>query len=171
MNQDLQLLQLDVLQQFRVIYGSMRQYFRELEDSCGLPGAQAWVLQEVVRTPEIGITELAGRLGIHQSTCSILVEKLTSMGYLVKQKMSQDQRRIGLRLTPAGDQLIAALPGPAEGILPEALATIPQVSLRTLHINLAELIQHMPGKKEIFATTPLAEMVQDQQGIRSNADI
>ena len=35
MNQDLQLLQLDVLQQFRVIYGSMRQYFRELEDSCG----------------------------------------------------------------------------------------------------------------------------------------
>ena len=155
MNQDLQLLQLDVLQQFRVIYGSMRQYFRELEDSCGLPG----------------ITELAGRLGIHQSTCSILVEKLTSMGYLVKQKMSQDQRRIGLRLTPAGDQLIAALPGPAEGILPEALATIPQVSLRTLHINLAELIQHMPGKKEIFATTPLAELVQDQQGIRSNADI
>ena len=85
--------------------------------------------------------------------------------------MSQDQRRIGLRLTPAGDQLIAALPGPAEGILPEALATIPQVSLRTLHINLAELIQHMPGKKEIFATTPLAELVQDQQGIRSNADI
>ena len=58
-----------------------------------------------------------------------------------------------------------------QGILPEALATIPQVSLRTLHINLAELIQHMPGKKEIFATTPLAELVQDQQGIRSNADI
>lgn len=100
MNLDPQLLQLDVLQQFRVIYGSMRQYFQELEDSCGLPGAQTWVLQEVVRNPEIGITELAGRLGIHQSTCSIIVEKLTSKGYLIKQKMSQDQRRIGLRLTP-----------------------------------------------------------------------
>ncbi|HMT80028.1 MAG TPA: MarR family winged helix-turn-helix transcriptional regulator [Azonexus sp.] len=162
MNLDPQLLQLDVLQQFRVIYGSMRQYFRELEDSCGLPGAQTWVLQEVVRNPEIGITELAGRLGIHQSTCSIIVEKLTSKGYLIKQKMSQDQRRIGLRLTPAGEQLIAALPGPAEGVLPEALAAIPLVCLKTLHINLEELILHIPGKKETFATTLLSEMVQDQ---------
>lgn len=119
----------------------------ELEDSCGLPGAQTWVLQEVVRNPEIGITELAGRLGIHQSTCSIIVEKLTSKGYLIKQKMSQDQRRIGLRLTPAGEQLIAALPGPAEGVLPEALAAIPLVCLKTLHINLEELILHIPGKK------------------------
>ena len=31
MNSRAQELQLDVLQQFRIIYGSMRQYFRELE--------------------------------------------------------------------------------------------------------------------------------------------
>lgn len=158
-----QLLQMDVLQQFRVIYGSMRQYFRELEDSCGLPGSQTWVLQEVERTPEIGITDLAGRLGIHQSTCSILVEKLTAKGFLVKQKTSKDQRRIGLRLSASGEKLIGRLPGPAEGVLPEALSSIPLVSLKTLHINLNELIQHMPGKNETFATTPLAEMVRDQE--------
>lgn len=156
-------LALEVLQQFRVIYGSMRQYFRELEESCGLPGSQTWVLQEVERTPEIGITDLAGRLGIHQSTCSILVEKLVAKGYLVKQKMTKDQRRIGLRLSASGEELIARLPGPAEGVLPEALSNIPLVSLKTLHINLDELIQHMPGKNEIFAATPLAEMVRDQE--------
>ena len=154
---------LEVLQQFRVIYGSMRQYFRELEESCGLPCSQTWVLQEVARTPEIGITDLAGRLGIHQSTCSILVEKLVTRGYLVKQKMTKDQRRIGLRLSASGEELIARLPGPAEGVLPEALSSIPLVSLKTLHINLDELIQHMPGKNEIFAATPLAEMVRDQE--------
>ena len=53
-------LALEVLQQFRVIYGTMRQYFRELEDICGLPGSQTWVLQEVEHTPEIGITDLGG---------------------------------------------------------------------------------------------------------------
>lgn len=158
-----QLLQMDVLQQFRVIYGSMRQHFRELEDSCGLPGSQTWVLQEVERTPEIGITDLAGRLGVHQSTCSILVEKLVAKGYLVKQKMSEDQRRIGLRLSASGEELIERLPGPAEGVLPDALSSIPLVSLKTLHINLNELIQHMPGKNETFATTPLAEMVREQE--------
>jgi len=52
-------LTLEVLQQFRVIYGSMRQYFREVEERCGLPGSQMWLLQEVQKTPYVGVTELA----------------------------------------------------------------------------------------------------------------
>ena len=154
-------LALEVLQQFRVIYGTMRQYFRELEECCGLPGSQMWVLQEVERTPEIGITELAGRLGIHQSTCSQLVEKLVVKNCLVKKRQSMDQRRVGLCLAAEGRKAIAALPGPAEGALPEALAAIPDVALKTLNINLAELIGHLPGKDEAFATVPLAEMVHN----------
>ncbi len=161
MNESAQPLTLEVLQQFRVIYGTMRQYFRELEESCGLPGSQMWVLQEVERTPEIGITELAGRLGIHQSTCSQLVEKLVSRNCLVKRKQSRDQRRVGLCLSAEGEKAIAALPGPAEGVLPEALAAIPNVALKTLHINLAELIGHLNGKNEAFAAMPLAEMIHD----------
>jgi DNA-binding MarR family transcriptional regulator len=154
-------LALEVLQQFRVIYGTMRQYFRELEECCGLPGSQMWVLQEVERTPEIGITELAGRLGIHPSTCSQLVEKLVVKNCLIKKRQSMDQRRVGLCLATEGRKAIAALPGPAEGALPEALAAIPDVALKTLNINLAELIGHLPGKDEAFATMPLAEMVHD----------
>ena len=154
-------LALEVLQQFRVIYGTMRQYFRELEECCGLPGSQMWVLQEVERTPEIGITELAVRLGIHQSTCSQLVEKLVVKNCLIKKRQSMDQRRVGLCLAAEGRKAIAALPGPAEGALPEALAAIPDVALKTLNINLAELIGHLPGKDEAFATMPLAEMVHD----------
>lgn len=154
-------LALEVLQQFRVIYGTMRQYFRELEESCGLPGSQMWVLQEVERSPEIGITELAVRLGIHQSTCSLLVEKLVAKDCLVKRRQSKDQRRVGLCLAGEGKKAIAALPGPAEGVLPEALVAIPEVALKTLHINLTELIGHLHGKNEAFAAMPLAEMVND----------
>lgn len=161
MNNTHQPLTLEVLQQFRVIYGSMRQYFRELEDSCGLPGSQMWVLQEVERSPEIGITELAGRLGIHQSTCSLLVEKLVARNCLAKRKHSTDQRRVGLYLTADGIKAIAGLPGPAEGVLPEALSTLPAVALKTLNVNLAELIAHLPGRNEKYAAMPLAEMVHE----------
>ena len=154
-------LALEVLQQFRVIYGTMRQYFREIEECCGLPGSQMWILQEVERTPEIGISELAGRLGIHQSTCSQLVEKLVAKDYLIKNKQSADQRRVGLCLAVEGEKAISALPGPAEGVLPEAIAAIPNVALKTLNINLAELIAHLPHKNDAYAATPLAEMVRD----------
>lgn len=152
-------LAMDVLQQFRLIYGSMRQYFRLVEERCGMPGSQMWVLQEVQRRPEIGIGELAACMGVHQSTCSLLVDKLVNQGYLVKERRSADQRRVGLSLTPRGLQALAALPGPAEGILPEALAELPEVVLKTLNINLDELIRHLPGKDESFAGTPLADML------------
>jgi MarR family transcriptional regulator, organic hydroperoxide resistance regulator len=155
-------LTMDVLQQFRVIYGSMRHYFREVEERCGLSGSQMWVLQEVQKTPELGVTELAHRMGIHQSTCSLLVEKLVTQGCLIKRRPHEDQRRVGLCLTPDGLKAIKALPGPAEGILPEALAAIPDVVLKTLNINLSELIRYLPGHDDAFAQTPLADMIQFQ---------
>jgi len=152
---------LAVLQQFRVIYGTMRQYFREVEEHCGLSGSQMWVLQEVQRSPGIGVTELAARLAIHQSTCSQLVEKLAARRCLVKTRKQEDHRRLGLHLAPDGAKAIAALPGSAEGALPEALAAIPEVALKTLHINLSELILHLPGRDDAFASMPLAEMVRN----------
>lgn len=156
-------LPLEVLQQFRVIYGTMRQYFRALEQCCGLPGSQMWILQEVERTPTIGVTELAQRLGIHQSTCSQLVDRLVGQGYLEKQKAASDRRRVGLILAASGRALIARLPGPAEGVLPAALASLPEVALKTLQINLAELIGHLQETDEQFARIPLAEMVRNAE--------
>ncbi|WP_254431790.1 MarR family winged helix-turn-helix transcriptional regulator [Azonexus fungiphilus] len=155
---------LEVLQQFRLIYGSMRRHFRQVEERCGMPGSQMWVLQEVQRSPDLGIGELAARMGIHQSTCSILVDKLVAIGCLEKRKQQRDQRRVGLGLTDAGRQALAALPGPAEGILPEALAALPDVVLKTLHINLEELLRHLPGREDKYASMPLADMLQPSQG-------
>src|SRR5574343_169073 len=145
MNSGTEDLQIRVLQQFRIIYGSMRQYFRDSEERCGLPGSQMWILQEVVRTPESGVTELAKRTGIHQSTGSNLVDKLVNQGFLSKQKCSTDLRRVGLCITPEGRTALDRLPGPAEGVLPQALAKLPPVSLKTLEINLDELLRFMPG--------------------------
>lgn len=154
---------LDVLQQFRLIFGSMRRYFRLVEERCGMSGSQMWVLQEVQRRPEIGIGELANRMGVHQSTCSLLVDKLVAQGCLTKKRHQVDQRRVGLVLAERGVAALEALPGPAEGILPEALSSLPPAVLKTLNINLEELISHLPGKDENFANTPLAEMVKAGQ--------
>jgi len=154
-------LSLDVLQQFRVIYGSMRQHFRDVESRCGLPGSQMWVLQEVQQEQGIGITDLAMRLGIHQSTCSLLVEKLVESGYLSKVRRKSDRRRIGLQLCPPALVALSRLPGPAEGILPAALSELPEVALKTLHINLQELIENLSQKNDAFASRPLSEIVGD----------
>ena len=138
----------------------MRQYFRDVEEHCGLPCSQMWVLQEVQRSPGLGVTELAGRMGIHQSTCSQLVEKLVARGCIIKTRKQDDQRRVGLCLAPDGLEAIAALPGSAEGVLPQALAAMPEVALKTLYVNLFELIRHLPRRDDAFAGMPLADMAE-----------
>ena len=152
---------LEVLQQFRVIYGTMRRHFRLVEERCGLSGVQMWVLQEVARLPGLGVTELAGRLGVHQSSCSLMVERLVGRGVLVKKKPRGDGRRVGLFLSEAGVGALAALPGAAEGVLPAALAGLPEVVIKTLKINLDELIHHLPGSDGGLAEIPLSDMVND----------
>jgi len=155
-------LPLEVLQQFRIIYGSMRAYFKHVEERCGIPGSHTWVLQELERTPGIGVSELARRMGIHQSTSSLLVDKLVAQGYLGKNRNPTDLRRVGLELSEKGKIALASLPGPAEGILPEALASLPEIALITLNIHLRELIENLHEKDESFAATPLAEMLDEE---------
>jgi MarR family transcriptional regulator, organic hydroperoxide resistance regulator len=151
-------LAVDVLKQFRRIYGSVRQHFREIEQTCGVSGSQLWIIQELSKTPGIGVSELATRLSIHQSTCSQLVEKLVARGYVVKTRLRQDQRRVGLSISKQANKLLANAPGPAEGLLPEALMGLPDASLRSLSTSLDKLAGQLRQRDDRFAERPLSDL-------------
>ncbi len=104
------------------------------------------------------MSQLAERLSIHQSTCSQLVEKLVAAGLLSKLRSTADQRRVGLRITQSGARLLRKAPGPAEGMLPEALRQLPDVSLRTLQVNLELLIEQLHLHDKTDAKKPLADL-------------
>ncbi len=146
-----------MLKKFRVIYGAVRHHFREVEENCGVSGSQLWVLQEVARNVGTGVSELAERLSIHQSTCSQLVEKLVSRGLIIKVRSSKDQRRVGLTVSKTGTDLLANAPRPAEGILPNALTALPREALLSLDASLAELIGQLRLHDEKFAGKPLGD--------------
>ena len=156
--QSSQQLSLQVLKQFRLIYGAVRQHFREVEQTCEVSGSQLWLMQEIGRTPEIGVSELAGRLSIHQSTCSLLVDKLVARGHVTKMRQQDDQRRVGLRLSPLAAKILLKAPGPAEGVLPEALQALPKAVLKALNLNLDDLIGQLRIRNERHAGKPLADL-------------
>ena len=151
-------LSLQVLKKFRIIYGSIRQQFREIEQACGVTGSQLWILQEVANTPGIGISELADRLSIHQSTGSQLVEKLVTRGLVTKERSKEDQRRVGLWVTEATSKLLKYAPGPAEGILPEALQVLPESELLALDNSLIGVIGQLRIHDGKFADKPLSDL-------------
>lgn len=151
-------LSLQVLKKFRIIYGSVRQQFRDVEQTCGITGSQLWILQEVAKTPDIGVSELAERLSIHQSTCSQLVEKLVSRGLMIKERSKEDQRRVGLCLSEDATKILKDAPGPAEGILPEALQALPESALLSLDKSLIAVIGQLRSKDDKLADRPLADL-------------
>lgn len=151
-------LPLHVLKKFRLIYGSVRQHFREVEQACGVSGSQLWILQEIVKFPGIGVSELAERLAIHQSTCSQLVEKLVQRDLVAKERSQEDQRRVGLIASTGACELVGNSPGPAEGVLPDALMAVPADTLRQLDAALSEVIAQLRLRDERFADKPLADL-------------
>jgi DNA-binding MarR family transcriptional regulator len=151
-------LTLDVLKQFRLIYGSVRHHFRQIEETCGVSGSQLWLLHEVHSSPGIGVSDLAHRLSIHQTTCSQLVEKLVAHEYIVKTRSEHDQRRVGLTITKSAAKVLKDAPGPAEGLIPEALMGLSESTLETLSVNLGELIAGLHVQDEKAAERPLADL-------------
>ena len=151
-------LSLQVLRKFRLIYGAVRQHFREVEKTTGVSGSQLWILQEVGRSAGIGISELAERLSIHQSTCSLLVEKLVARGLIFKERSKVDQRRVGLNISQQATKVLKNAPGPAEGVLPKTLLALPQEALRALDESLSTVIQQLDIQDAGFADKPLADL-------------
>jgi DNA-binding MarR family transcriptional regulator len=151
-------MSVQVLKKFRVIYGSVRQHFREIEQTCGITGSQLWLMQEVSKTPGIGVSDLAERMSIHQSTCSQLVEKLVNRQFVLKERSKEDQRRVGLRLTAEAAKLIKKAPGPAEGVLPEALSALPDDIIQALDSSLKIVIAQLQIKDDKLSEKPLSDL-------------
>lgn len=146
----------DALRSFRIIMSSVRRHFRWIEEQCGISGAQLWALGKIRQTPSCKVSDLASAMSIHQSTASNLIEKLESRGLIEKKRDQPDQRVVRLSLTAAGEEIMQRAPMPFDGLLPNALNSLPAESLNALNLALAELMEHMAIKDSKAAKTPLS---------------
>lgn len=148
----------EALKQFRVIFGAVRQHFREIESTCGISGSQLWLLNEIATHPELGVSRLAENLSIHQSTCSLLVEKLVKKQLVEKQRSTIDQRKVGLLVTATGHAVLAKAPQPVDGILPQVLAAMEMDALTNLNSSLGMVVSKLDSQTTALDNHPLADL-------------
>lgn len=129
-----------VLRRFRVVFNAVRTHFKQVEKQVGLGGAQVWALSVIRDQPGVGLGELARCMDVHQSTASNLVKGLLTKGLIRVDKGQADKRQVQLFILPSAQALLAKSPGPFEGVLPDALAQLPEHTLQQLDHDLAELI-------------------------------
>jgi DNA-binding MarR family transcriptional regulator len=148
----------EVLGKFRVVFSSIKKHFREIENQCGVSGAQVWAMWEISRTPGMRVTELAKTLSVHQSTISNLLDKIEERGMLRKERPRDDQRSVHLYLTESGYEIMRRAPKPMSGILPDALQRLPFGTLYRLREDMDALLSLMSAKDASAATKPLSEI-------------
>jgi DNA-binding MarR family transcriptional regulator len=146
-----------VLRQFRQVFNAVKTHFQQVEKTVGMGGAQVWALSVIRETPDIGVGDLARAMDIHQSTASNLVKALVERQLVSVSKDTEDRRAVRLRLLAAGARLLKRSPGPYAGVLPAALSSLDERTLKRLEADLAKLISELHADKEAGGI-PLAEL-------------
>lgn len=73
----------------------------------GLATSHGDILYALFKTERMTMAEIAARIGRDKSTVTVLVNKLTGLGYVVKERDSEDSRVTYVKLTAAGKSLEA----------------------------------------------------------------
>lgn len=149
---------LEVLKKFRQIFRAAKVHFRAVERAAGVSGAQLWLLAELYAQPGSRVKDVAAVMALHQSTVSNLLEVLSRRKLLVRKRDDADQRVVRVFLTAAGERLVRKAPGPARGVLPDALESLPPATLRRLDECVAALLSGMKVKVPTAALTHLQDI-------------
>lgn len=127
----------------RHIVRALRESSREAEQRVGISGAQLFVLQELAARPGQTVSELALRTLTHQSSVSVVVQRLVEGGLVARVRSSSDFRRKGLRLTGRGRALLGRAPPLAQERLIEAVRKLPRTRRWQLASRLLEVAEGM----------------------------
>ncbi|HHX82783.1 MAG TPA: MarR family transcriptional regulator [Pseudomonadaceae bacterium] len=103
-----------VLISLRRIIRATDIHSRNLIKTSGLTAPQLLILQALVRTPYLSISELARELILGQATVSIILDRLESRDLIQRRKSEQDKRRTELSLTETGRLAVTGAPLPLQ---------------------------------------------------------
>jgi len=98
------------LQALRRLVRALRLADRAAESRLGLSAAQLFVLERLAEGPVASMAELARRTLTDASSVSVVVQRLTERGLVVRATSQDDARRTTLRLSSAGKRLLGSAP-------------------------------------------------------------
>jgi MarR family transcriptional regulator, lower aerobic nicotinate degradation pathway regulator len=132
----------------RRILHALRSSSRQAETRAGVTGAQLFVLQTLAEAPAASLNELARRTLTHQSTVSVVVDRLVRRGLVLKRRAADDARRVELRLSPRGRALVRRSPQAAQGRLIDGLRALSHGETGELARLLRRLVRTMGAAHE-----------------------
>ncbi|HYE99487.1 MAG TPA: MarR family transcriptional regulator [Planctomycetota bacterium] len=130
---------------FKVVDTFSRQALREF----GVSGPQIWALRTIDASSGITIGNLAGKMYLHISTVSGILDRLEERGLVERQRSTEDRRVTLLQVTARGRAVLARAPEPPRSLILRGLRTLPAAELRRLRQSLDTLARIMQVPREV----------------------
>ena len=121
-----------VLDPLRLIVQALRAGARAGERRAGLSSAQLFALQQIADHPGASINDVAALTFTHQSSVSVVIDRLVAQRLVARVAASQDRRRRQLELTAAGRVALRRAPVAVQEQLVAAIAALPAADRRAL---------------------------------------
>ena len=100
----------ELLVSIRQVIRAIDLYSKKLNKETGLTSSQLLVLQDICRHEGTMVKDIASRITLSSATVTSILDRLESRGFVVRQRSDNDRRRVGLRLTEAGANVIENSP-------------------------------------------------------------
>ncbi len=118
---------------------------------------QAKALHVIAAEPGIGVSSLAGRLGVGLSTASGSLDRLAEMGLIDRRHDEHDRRHVMVSLTTEGRSVVDRFRDVGVGILREHLPHLGPAELAALQTGLDGLLRVMRTRMSPVLSTPHAQ--------------
>jgi MarR family transcriptional regulator, organic hydroperoxide resistance regulator len=130
----------------RRIVRALELYSQEVRRGFGLTAPQLWALKTLGRTGPITTGELARALLVHQSSTSLLVQRLEKRGAVRRVRQKDDRRFVRIELTERGATLAAKAPAATQGRLLHGLEAMPPARIRVIRRAIDDLVGLMEAE-------------------------
>lgn len=114
----------DIVQSFRAVKKSFFQLLTQQSEKAGITGIQFYALKILCKEPQIGVTDLAERMQLGNSTVSGVVDRLVKAELVERHRSVTDRRSVTLSLTEKGKEVYEQTDIKYTGILSNILDTL-----------------------------------------------
>ena len=151
----------NVIIALRKIIQAIDQNSRSLFKRIGLTGPQLVILQGIDSRTEISVGELSREVSLSQATVTSVLERMESRGLVERRRSHGDRRRVLVRVTDAGRNLLESAPPLMQETFVEQFNQLPDWEQTMILSSLQRLVSLMKAKSisasPFLETRPITE--------------
>lgn len=143
-----------VLVAIRRIIRATDLHSKQLSKQAGLTSSQLVMLKAIQAAQRVTAGQLASSISLSQATVTTLLDRLEQRGLVLRQRASDDRRKVYVVLTPAGEKTLAEAPRPLQETFVRQFRELPDWE-QSMVLSSLQKVAHMMDADDLDASPML----------------